>query len=62
MLLNFWLFDDSMSEIVTVTFSSLILIELLNINTSLNGGMTKIIFLSQLITALIYIVSVIVLK
>lgn len=62
MLLNFWLFDDSVIEIVTVTFSSLILIELLNINTSLHGRITLVIFMSQLITAIIYIASVIIFK
>ena len=62
MLLNFWLFDDSVIEIVTVTFSSLILIELLNINTSLHGKITLIIFMSQLITAVIYVLSVILFK
>lgn len=61
MLLTFWIFEKSFSNIVTITFSALIISELLNINTTLTK-MNKIVFLSQIFTLLIYIVSIIIFR
>jgi len=61
MLLSFWLFDDTFTKIVTITFSSLIIIEILNIITILNS-FSWIIFGSQIITIAIYFLSIIFLK
>ena len=57
MLLTFWLFEDSFTEIVTITFTALILSELLNINTALTR-MNKIVCVSQVLTLIIYFLSV----
>lgn len=46
---------------VTITFTALIFSELLNINTTLTH-MNRIVFLSQIFTLLIYIVSIILLR
>ena len=61
MLLTFWIFEKSFSNIVTITFSALIISELLNINTTLTK-MNRIVFLSQIFTLLIYIVSIIIFR
>lgn len=61
MLLTFWIFEKSFSNIVTITFSALIISELLNINTTLTK-MNKIVFLSQIFTLLIYVVSIIIFR
>lgn len=57
MLLTFWLFENSFTEIVTITFTSLILSELLNINTALTR-MNKIVCVSQVFTLIIYFLSI----
>lgn len=57
MLLTFWLFENSFTEIVTITFTALILIELLNINTALTR-MNKIVCVSQVFTLVIYFLSI----
>ena len=61
MLLGFWLFDDNVVQIVTITFTSLIISELLNVYTALTH-LNKIVFLSQILTFLIYIISIITLR
>ena len=61
MLLAFWLFEDSFTQIVTITFSSLIISELLNVNTALNH-LNKIVVISQILTLFIYVVSIITLR
>lgn len=61
MLLTFWLFEKSFTTVVTITFTALIFSELLNINTTLTQ-MNRIVFLSQIFTLLIYIVSIVLLR
>ena len=61
MLLTFWLFEKSFTTVVTITFTALIFSELLNINTTLTN-MNRIVFLSQIFTLLVYIVSIIFLR
>ena len=61
MLLSFWLFENSFTQIVTITFTALIVIELLNVNTALNR-MSKIVFFSQLLTLALYVGSIITLR
>lgn len=58
MFLAFTIFDDSFVEIVTITFTSLIVTELFNVYTTLTQ-MNKIVFISQLLTIVIYICSII---
>jgi phospholipid-translocating ATPase len=57
MLLCFWLFENSFTEIVTITFTALILSELLNINTALTR-MNKIVLTSQILTLIVYFASI----
>lgn len=57
MLLSFWLFENSFTNIVTITFTALILSELLNINTALTR-MNKIVLASQILTLVIYFASI----
>jgi phospholipid-translocating ATPase len=47
--------------VVTITFTALIISELLNINTTLTH-MNKIVILSQLFTLVIYVVSIVLLR
>lgn len=61
MILGFWLFEDSFTQIVTITFTSLILIEILNVHTVLTR-FNKIVFISQIITLIVYFFSIILLK
>jgi phospholipid-translocating ATPase len=61
MLLTFWLFEKSFTTVVTITFTALILSELLNVNTTLTR-MNKIVCLSQIFTLLFYIASIILLR
>ena len=61
MFLTFWLFEKSFTTIVTITFTALILSELLNIYTALTH-MNRIVLISQIFTLIIYIVSIIVLR
>lgn len=61
MLLTFWLFEKSFTTVVTITFTALIFSELLNINTTLTQ-MNRIVFLSQIFTLLVYIVSIVLLR
>lgn len=61
MFLGFWLFEESVVQIVTITFTSLILLELLNIYTELTS-FNLIVFISQILTFAIYILSIVFLK
>lgn len=61
MLLTFWLFEKSFTTVVTITFTALILSELLNINTTLTH-MNRIVFLSQIFTLIVYVASIVVLR
>lgn len=61
MFLGFWLFEESVVQIVTITFTSLIVLELLNIYTELTS-FNWVVFFSQVLTFLIYILSIILLK
>lgn len=61
MLLSFWLFEKSFTTIVTITFTSLIFIEILNVFTTLTKW-SKIVCLSQIITILVYIASIVFLR
>lgn len=61
MLLGFWLFEDSVVQIVTITFTALIISELLNVYTALTH-LNRIVLLSQLLTFLIYIASIVFLR
>ena len=61
MFLGFWLFEESVVQIVTITFTSLIVLELLNIYTELTS-FNWIVFFSQVLTFVIYILSIILLK
>ena len=61
MLLGFWLFEDSIVQIVTITFTALIVSELLNVYTALTN-LNRIVLLSQVLTFFIYIVSIIMLR
>jgi phospholipid-translocating ATPase len=61
MLLTFWLFSNSFTSVVTITFTALIISELLNINTTLTH-MNRIVLLSQVFTLLVYVVSIIFLR
>eukprot|EP00347_Sterkiella_histriomuscorum_P020592 403337222 len=54
-------FNDSYANIVTITFSSLILIELLNVYTQINMFSFQM-FLIQIATAVVYFMSVVLLK
>ena len=58
MLLSFWLFEDSFTQIVTITFSSLIIIEILNTHTAITH-FNRIVFASQVLTLVIYFLSII---
>lgn len=61
MFLGFWLFEQSVVQIVTITFTSLILLELLNIYTELTS-FNLIVFVSQILTFAIYILSIVFLR
>lgn len=61
MFLGFWLFEESVVQIVTITFTSLILLELLNVYTELTS-FNLIVFISQVLTFAVYILSIIFLK
>ena len=61
MFMGFWLFEESVVQIVTITFSSLIILELLNIYTELTS-FSLIVFVSQILTFAIYILSIVFLK
>ena len=61
MLLTFWLFKSSFTSVVTITFTALILSEILNVFTTLNKW-SKIVIINQLITLLIYVGSIIFLR
>ena len=53
MFLGFWLFEESVIQIVTITFTSLIILELLNIYTELTS-FSMIVFISQMLTFGLY--------
>jgi phospholipid-translocating ATPase len=61
MFLGFWLFEESVIQIVTITFTSLIILELLNIYTELTS-FSMIVFISQMLTFGLYIISIVFLK
>jgi phospholipid-translocating ATPase len=61
MFLTFWLFEQSFTTVVTITFTALILSELLNINTALTH-MNRIVLISQIFTLLVYLVSIVLLR
>ena len=61
MLLTFWLFKSSFTSVVTITFTALILSEILNVFTTLNKW-SKIVIINQLITLLIYVGSIVFLR
>lgn len=61
MLLAFWLFEKSFTTVVTITFTALIISELLNINTTLTQ-MNRLVLLSQIFTLLVYVLSIIFLR
>ncbi len=61
MLLSFWLFEKSFTTIVTITFTSLIVIEILNVFTTLTKW-SKIVCISQLTTLVLYVISIILLR
>lgn len=54
-------FHESFTNIVTITFSSLIIIELLNVSSEINKNNMKIIG-SQILTFLMYLLSIILLR
>jgi phospholipid-translocating ATPase len=58
MFLGFWLFEESVIQIVTITFTSLIILELLNIYTELTS-FSMIVFISQMLTFGLYIISIV---
>ena len=61
MLLTFWLFSSSFTAIVTITFTSLILSEQLNVFTTLSKW-TRLVLLSQLVTLLVYLATIVFLR
>lgn len=61
MFLGFWLFEESVVQIVTITFTSLIILQLLNIYTELTS-FSLIILVSQVLTLMVYIASIVFLK
>jgi len=62
MLLAIVMFRDSYLNIVTITFSSLIVAELLNVYSEINKKKNKILWISQVGTFLIYALSIIFMK
>lgn len=58
MFFAFTIFDDSFVDIVTITFTSLIVTELFNVYTTLTK-LSKIVFVSQIFTLGIYVLSII---
>jgi phospholipid-translocating ATPase len=61
MFLAFWLFQKTFTTIVTITFTALILSELLNIYTALTH-MNRIVLISQVLTLIVYVVSIVMLR
>lgn len=59
MFLSFTLFENTFIDIVTITFTALIIIELLNVYTTLTR-LNKIVLISQVFTFVVYIASIIV--
>ena len=57
MLASIALFNDSFANIVTITFSALIVIELANVYSSVNH-LTFLMFLSILVTLIVYAGSI----
>ena len=57
MFLAFTIFDDSFVEIVTITFTSLIVTELFNVYSTLTR-LNKIVLISQVLTLVIYVCSI----
>lgn len=55
------MFNDSYVNIVTITFSALICIEILNVYTQINNY-TKMMFYIQVATAITYFLSIIFMK
>jgi phospholipid-translocating ATPase len=61
MLASLWFFNDSFNNIVTITFSALILIELANVYSSITH-LTLIMFFAMIVTIASYFGSIIFLK
>ena len=61
MLLTFWLFERSFTAVVTVTFTALILAELLNVYTALTS-LTLLVLLCQFATLVVYVASIVLLR
>lgn len=61
MFLATTLFYDSFTNIVTITFSTLVLIELLNVLSEVTKIKTKMI-LSIIVTLIVYFVSIVLLR
>lgn len=61
MLLGFWLFTDSVTQIVTITFTALIFLQLLNVVTELTRFST-ISAVCILLTLAVYLISIVVLR
>jgi phospholipid-translocating ATPase len=61
MFLSFTLFENTFIDIVTITFTALIIIELLNVYTTLTR-VNKIVLLAQIFTFAIYIASIIIFR
>ena len=61
MFLGFWLFEESVVQIVTITFTSLIILELLNIYTELTS-FSIIVFISQILKFGFFIIWIIFFK
>lgn len=58
MFLSFTLFENTFIDIVTITFTALIIIELLNVYTTLTR-INRIVLVSQVLTFAVYIASIV---
>jgi phospholipid-translocating ATPase len=61
MFMTFTLFPESFNNIVTITFSSLILIEMLNVISEVTK-LTKLMLLSIIISFGLYMISIVVFR
>ena len=61
MLLTIFLFDNNLINIVTITFTALILTELLNVAFEIHKW-TKVMVLSEIMTLAVYFISMLILK
>jgi phospholipid-translocating ATPase len=60
-MLSILLFNDSYANIVTITFSSLIVIELLNVYTQINNLSFQMLLI-QIATGVVYFMSIVLLQ